>query len=193
MSLTRRGALGADAVREALEMQRVETLVLVWPLQDRLGELIHGEEEWQTLRVPSPIAKAGAWVEEKAEPIIPDDFDHGEKPFIRPFMIDMASDHYELDVKRAESQLDWHPTHKIYDELEPLIDNLKRDPVGWYRRNGITPPDWMTGAADKGHRPDAMLRRHSQHQQTEHRQNIWAHFLNMGLGVWLRRPTTELH
>src|SRR5688572_17802199 len=74
-------------------------------LQNRIGELLHGEQEWKTINLPEPIAKAGAWLEEKTEPLVPDDFDKGEKPFIRPFMIDMASDHYELDIRRAKDLL----------------------------------------------------------------------------------------
>jgi nucleoside-diphosphate-sugar epimerase len=33
-------------------------------LQDRIGDLVHGQE-WPTLRIPAPLAKAGAWVKEK--------------------------------------------------------------------------------------------------------------------------------
>src|SRR5690606_352539 len=44
-------------------------------LQNRIGELLHGEKEWPTISLPKPFAKAGAWLEEKAEPLIPDDFD----------------------------------------------------------------------------------------------------------------------
>lgn len=110
-------------------------------LQDELGKLIHGEDTWRTISVPGPIAKAGAWIEEKSEPVIPDAIDHGEKPFIRPFMIDLAADHYALDITRAKQLLDWQPAHFIGDKLATLVKNLKQDPVGWYKNNGITPPD----------------------------------------------------
>lgn len=110
-------------------------------LQDRLGELIHGREHWQTLSVPKPLAKMGAWAEEKAEPIVPDQIDNGEKPFIRPFMIDMASDHYQLDITRARDYLGWEPRHRLRDSLEAMVGNLKADPHSWYQANGITPPD----------------------------------------------------
>ncbi|MBL4834426.1 MAG: NAD(P)-dependent oxidoreductase [Pseudomonas sp.] len=110
-------------------------------LQDRLGELIHGREHWQTLSVPKPLAKMGAWAQEKAEPVVPDQIDNGEKPFIRPFMIDMASDHYQLDISRARRYLGWDPRHRLRDSLGALVANLKADPHGWYQANGITPPD----------------------------------------------------
>ncbi len=53
-------------------------------LQNRIGELLHGEHEWKTINVPEPVAKAGAWLEEKAEPLVPDDFDKGENPLSAP-------------------------------------------------------------------------------------------------------------
>ena len=39
------------------------------------------------------------------ETVIPDEIDHGEKPFIRPFMIELASDHFEIDVSVARTRL----------------------------------------------------------------------------------------
>jgi nucleoside-diphosphate-sugar epimerase len=153
-------------------------------LQNRLGELIHGEEEWATLSVPKPLAKTGAWVEEHTEPLVPNDF-KSEKPFIRPFMIDLASDHYELDIRRAKKQLGWEPKHNLYDDLEALVSNLKQDPRGWYKANGITPPDWLEEAADLGENPGELRARHQQQFIREHSRNLWAHFLNMALGLWL--------
>ena len=79
-------------------------------LQEMIGRLIHGDEEWTTVTVPKTVAKAGAWIEELSEPVVPDAIDQGEKPFIRPFMIDMADDHYALDISRARDLLDWQPT-----------------------------------------------------------------------------------
>src|SRR3546814_16691316 len=78
-------------------------------LQDRLGSFIHGEADWATLRLPSSMAGVGAWAQDKAEPLIPDALDQGERPFIQPFMTRMASDHYALDVSRAHTLLGWQP------------------------------------------------------------------------------------
>ncbi len=154
-------------------------------IQNRLGELIHGKEEWKTISVPMPVAKAGAWVEEHAEPVIPDAFDKGEKPFIRPFMIDRASDHYDLDISRAREQLGWVPKHRLFDELESLVASLKADPKGWHEANGITPPDWMEEAEERGANPDRILTRHDERYRREHHQYLWAHFANIALGAWL--------
>ena len=78
---------------------------------------------------------------------MPDAIDQGEKPFIRPFMIDMADDHYALDIGRARDLLDWQPTHAILETLPKIVQALKDDPLGWYRANGITPPPWLETAA----------------------------------------------
>lgn len=162
-----------------------EECVCYEDLQNQLGELIHGEKKWQTITVPPMIAKFGAWAEEKAEPIIPDDFDHGEKPFIRPFMIDMASDHYSLDCSRAQTLLGWHAEHRIRDQLPNIIASLKRDPLQWYQENSLTPPDWMIAAEEKDRNPEILRERYEHIYQRNHRQAMWARFTNIGLAAWL--------
>ncbi len=102
-------------------------------LQHTFGRLIHGEE-WETLEVPSPLAplaKAGAWVMEK----IP-----GGDPFIRPWMIDRANDHYALDVTRARKLLGWEPKRSLRETLPRMVGALKADPLGFYRENELEPP-----------------------------------------------------
>lgn len=106
-------------------------------LQDEIGCLIHGEDEWATLRVPKALAAAGAWIEEKIEPLVPDAIDHGEKPFVKPFMVRMADDHYQLDIGRARRLLGWEPKHRIKDTLPKMIAALKRDRKAWYEKNSL--------------------------------------------------------
>lgn len=154
-------------------------------LQNRIGHLIFGVKQWETFSLPELVAKPGAWLEDKAEPLIPDAFDQGQKPFIKPFMIDLASDHYDLDIERARKLLGWMPKHKIYDGLERLIRSLKNDPSAWYRRNSIMSPDWMKTAEEKQQNPHQLRQRHEIEYRTQHRQNLWAHFFNMGLAWWL--------
>lgn len=97
-------------------------------LQKRIGELVHGEE-WQTFEVPPPLAKAGSWTMN----IFGD-------PFIKPWMIDRADDHYELDISRAKKMLDWEPKHSLMDTLPKIIGKLKEDPLAWYEENNLEPP-----------------------------------------------------
>lgn len=171
--------------KECTMLAGEEQVMSYQDLQTALGELIHGEEEWRTYVLPEALAKAGAWLQEKAEPVVPDDLDKGEKPFIRPFLIDLASDHYALDITKARDLLGWEPKHFIGDNLAKMVENLKQDPLAWYERNGIRPPDWMVAAEEKKRDPEALRKRYEASYRQKHAQNLWGHLLNTGLGAWL--------
>ncbi|WP_407351250.1 vitamin K epoxide reductase family protein [Luteimonas sp. R10] len=179
-TIDRRGELPADATILVGEPEAMSYQAL----QDRLGELIHGEE-WATVGVPPPVAKAGAWLQGAAEPLVPDAIDRGRKAFIRPFMIEIASDHYALDIGRAHELLGWEPRHRIEDGLPKLVAALKRDPPGWYRANGITPPPWLEAADEKAGQPEVLRRQAEAGFRDAHRQNLWGPFLIAALGAWL--------
>lgn len=154
-------------------------------LQDRLGALIHGKDEWATLRVPSAVAGIGAWVQDKAEPVIPDAIDQGTRPFIQPFMTRMASDHYALDISRARALLGWEPRHRLEDELPAIVAALKNDPAAWYEGNRIPPPAFVTEAEAIGEDPEALRVRHDEWRRKAHGDTRWAHFVNIALGCWI--------
>ena len=154
-------------------------------LQDEVGYLIHGADDWPTLRLPKPAAVAGAWVMEKAEPIVPDALDQGDKPFVKPFMVRMADDHYALDISRARNLLGWEPRHRIKASLPKIVAALKRDPKGWYEKNGLTPPATVLEAAEAGEHPERIRAQHEAHLVAVHRRFRWAHFANIFLGIWL--------
>ncbi len=96
-------------------------------LQDEIGKLIHGDE-WRTLYVPPMIAKVGAAVTDSLS---------GGDAFIKPFMVDMADDHYALDISRAKELLGWEPRHRLLEELPKIVQSLLKDPNTWYRKNGL--------------------------------------------------------
>ncbi len=154
-------------------------------LQDRLGALMHGVPDWTTLQVPKSVAAAGLWVQAKLEPVIPDVIDKGQPPFVRPFMAEMADDHYALDTRRARELLGWEAQHRFKDELPTLVQSLKDDPVAWYRRNGVTPPDWVNAASSVGEDPERLRQLHQQQFKAELGDNRWPHFVNIALGSWL--------
>jgi nucleoside-diphosphate-sugar epimerase len=154
-------------------------------LQDELGYLIHGAEDWPTLRLPKAAAAAGAWAQDKIEPIVPDALDQGERPFVKPFMVRMADDHYELDISRARQLLGWEPRHRLKDSLPAMVAALKQDPKGWYEANGLTPPPVIAEAAEAGTHPERLRVRHETKLRREHESHRWAHFVNIALGVWL--------
>ncbi len=109
-------------------------------LQHTFMRLIHGESH-ETHSVPGPVAKLGAWMQDQ----IP-----GQDPFIKPWMIDRANDHYALDITRARDLLDWAPQRSLRETLPKMVAALNTDPVGWYREQGLEP----TRAMLKGRHPD---------------------------------------
>ncbi len=96
-------------------------------LQDQIGQLIHGQD-WTTLYIPKSIARVGAAVTDTLS---------GGEAFIKPFMVNLAGDHYALDISRANKLLGWEPKHRLLDQLPVIIDSLIKNPDQWYRQNGL--------------------------------------------------------
>jgi nucleoside-diphosphate-sugar epimerase len=185
-----------DALRRAVDLRAKlprEAEVLIGEpdaigydaLQDGLGRLFHGDDDWLTLRVPKAVAAAGAWAQQKLEPVVPDAIDEGEEPFIKPFMVRLADDHYALDIRRARELLGWEPRHRLIDELPAMVRAVKADPAAWYARHKIDPPDWIETAAALGHDTGDLAARHAALLKRELRANRWAHLANIVLGTWL--------
>jgi nucleoside-diphosphate-sugar epimerase len=102
-------------------------------VQRELGRLIHNEV-WETKQVPKAMAKAGAWLQDRVP---------GEEPFIKPWMIDLADDHFELDISRARAILGWQPRRSLFETLPSIVAGLMADPLGWYETNKLEPPSWF--------------------------------------------------
>lgn len=159
-------------------------------LQDEIGYLIHGQQDWPTLRLPKALAAAGAWAQAKLEPVIPDALDQGEEPFIRPYMVAMSHAHYALDTRRAHDLLGWQPHHDLKTTLPAIVAALKSDPAGWYASHGMTPPPDIADAAEEDGGSEALRAANEALYRSEHAENRWAHFMNMALGTWLMTQGT---
>lgn len=107
-------------------------------MQKEIGMLLYGED-WKTFSVPKPIAKLGAYVESEI-PFV-------EKPFVKPWMVDRADDNYELDIDKARRILGWNPQHRLHDVIPKMIEDLKRDPLKWYKENHLNAPGWLKRSA----------------------------------------------
>ena len=107
-----------------LNIGEEETLSFEY-LQKTIGKLLHGKE-WKTYRIPKFVAKFGA----KVQDIFGD-------PFIKPWMIDMADDHMELDMTLAKKMLDWQPEHSLRETLPKMISSLRANPDHWYKINRL--------------------------------------------------------
>lgn len=164
-------------------------------VQRTSGRLLHGEE-WETHEIPKAAAKTGAWIQGDLLQ---------EEPFIKPWMVDFADDHYELDLTRARTLVGWEPKHLLRATLPVIIDALKSDPVAWYRDNKLNPALVAGEAASAPEHKQAgdsrqrteemlaekrMLRGHDELMLAEHRQTAWTHFANIALGAWLATSPT---
>ena len=132
-------------VQRRARLPRELTLLLGEPetlsyeeLQREFGRLIHGEE-WETRQIPKALAKTGAWLQDNL-PLV-------EEPFIKPWMIDLADDHYELNIRRARALLGWEPRHSLRATLPKMVAALKADPLAWYKANKLEPPAELEEAA----------------------------------------------
>ncbi|GAD58522.1 hypothetical protein MBEBAB_0772 [Brevundimonas abyssalis TAR-001] len=152
-------------------------------LQRDLGRLIH-DEAWATHTIPKTAAKAGVW----AETVLDED------AFIRPWMVDISDDHYELDLTAARTHLGWSSRHSLRQSLPDIVAGLKADPFAWYRANKLNAArvadDKAEVAASETHAipPEqhrAMLSDHARSMQGMHFSMLWVHWLTMGLGLWL--------
>jgi nucleoside-diphosphate-sugar epimerase len=147
-----------DAIRRVVARRRGlpdETVLLLGEeepvsydeMQRTLARLIHGDTDWDTREIPKAVAKAGAWVQDVVPGI--------EDPFIKPWMIDMADDHYALDTTRARTLLGWMPSRHLRETLPRMTAFLKADPQAFYRLNRLSgePPrigNESTGVSDHG-------------------------------------------
>ncbi|HEY8130772.1 MAG TPA: NAD-dependent epimerase/dehydratase family protein [Thermoanaerobaculia bacterium] len=154
-------------------------------IQRLVGRLIH-DEAWETRQISKSLARTGAWVEGEVL---------DEDPFIKPWMVDIADEHYELDISRARKLLGWKPEHSLRRALPKMVAALKADPAGWYRANKL---DAAKVAADsikpqqseKPRKEDPvahheMMRKHDAEMRSMHFDMLWVHFLNILLGAWL--------
>ena len=155
-------------------------------LQRRIGELLHGQP-WPTRSLPKELVKAGAWVQDE---VLEQD------PFIKPWMVDMADDHYALNIGRAGDLLGWAPRHRLLATLPEMIERLEADPPGWYRANKLNPAtvaaaepvlERVRERDERGGPVEARALREAEARLTaQRRRTLWAHLVNMALGVWRR-------
>ncbi len=153
-------------------------------LQNLIGRLAHGEP-WATRAIPKSVAATGAWLQGKIEEVVPDAIDGGVEPFIKPFMVPLADEHYELDIRRAEQLLGWRPQHAVRRRLPAIVGALRQDPARWYKCNKIPLPLWLE-ESDQQQTPGAkLIADYHASDRVAHQRTLWCHFVNFALGLWL--------
>lgn len=153
-----------------------ETTPTFRELQHDIGCLVHGED-WQTRAIPPGLARAGAALEDRVL---------DEDPFIRPWMVAVAGDHYELDISRAKRLLDWQPRRALRETLPRIIAALKADPPAWYRANRLNAAVVADRAPAVRAQPDLPdMAQHEEAMRSMHFGMLWVHYANILLGAWL--------
>jgi len=120
------------------DLKRFETFVMgeeevlsFRELQEIIGKELY-QRSWPVIRIPKFIAKSGSWIMEYL-PFI-------REPFIKPWMIPHADDHFEIDNNHFKKSLNWSPERSLRKTLPTMIGNLKNEPHKWYAINKIQPP-----------------------------------------------------
>jgi nucleoside-diphosphate-sugar epimerase len=106
-----------------------ESKTLSYDTIQRMISCLLFNKEITTYSIPKSIAKIGSWLQCH----IP----FKDKPFIRPWMIALADDHYEMNTARAKKLLGWTPQHSLEETLPKMIDALLKDPEKWYKGNQL--------------------------------------------------------
>ncbi len=120
--------LRKELPKETVLLLGEEKMLSTDELQRKISKLLTGKE-MRTFRIPKILAYIGAWFQCHI-PFMP-------KPFIRPWMIWLADDNYDLDISKAKKLLKYQPKHKLEETLEIMIKDLKKDPKSWYKINGL--------------------------------------------------------
>lgn len=97
-------------------------------LQNEISNELYGKNIWM-MRLPRFVAWMGSWVQCHT-PFM-------AKPFIRPWMIKLADEHFELDISEAKRIFNWEPKHKLESCLKGMISELKHNPSQWYKNNSL--------------------------------------------------------
>lgn len=129
-------------------------------LQAHLGRLIH-HHNWPVVRIPAFIAKTGARLLERL-PLVRD-------PFIKPWMIPFADEHYDLNIENAARVLDWKPAKNLLQTLTTMVASLKNDPHKWYSDHKIKEPFYRQLPID----------------ESEEKTYRMLSLINVFLGLWL--------
>lgn len=124
LAVEKRKQLPSETILEIGE----ETTLSYDALQREISKLLFGKEI-KTISLPKPFAKIGAYLQSLIPFIQPS--------FIKPWMIDIADDHYELDCSKAKKVLGWNAKHSLADTLPIMIAELKKDPAKWYKENQL--------------------------------------------------------
>jgi UDP-glucose 4-epimerase len=94
-------------------------------IQKIISREIHGKE-MPVYSIPKLLAKTGAFLQNLFG-----------QAFIKPWMIDLADDHYEMDCSKAKNIINWAPKHSLKETLPKIITGFRNNPDEWYKKNEL--------------------------------------------------------
>jgi dihydroflavonol-4-reductase len=99
------------------------------------GETLRAFTRWPLplVWVPRFLAYWGAWV------LCAFGKAFGKPPFLQPWMIRFAGEHFEFDLSETERGLGWRPTRSMARVLPKMLGAKKTAPRQWYERNRSRP------------------------------------------------------
>lgn len=100
-------------------------------IQGNAGMMLH-KRPWPAIQVPQFVAKTGAAVMGKM-PLM-------REPFIKPWMVKHADEHFAVDISRLKKRISWEPKRSLRKTLPVMIEGLKENPEKWYKINKIELP-----------------------------------------------------
>jgi nucleoside-diphosphate-sugar epimerase len=99
----------------------------------RAAQRAFGRRQGRIRRIPRWLARVGArllgWMGQLL----------GTSPFIRPWMIDFAGEHFEFDLRPTRQLLDWKPDGYLGDRLDGICDRAAIHREIWLAKNEARP------------------------------------------------------
>lgn len=100
---------------------------------NRAADRAFGHGERRIYRVPRRLAGLGAQLMEWASTVT------GRPPFIRPWMVDYAGEHFEFDLSATRRQLGWEPDGYLGDRLDRICRRAALHRDVWLAKNEARP------------------------------------------------------
>ena len=99
----------------------------------RAARRAFGRQRARVRRIPKCLARMGAFVLVLLGKLI------GKPPYIRPWMIGIAEEHFEFDVRPARRVLGWQPDGYLGDRLDAMCERAAIHRDIWLAKNETRP------------------------------------------------------
>lgn len=99
----------------------------------RAAKRAFGRRPGRVRRIPKFLARAGAHILVWMGKLF------GKSPFIRPWMIDFAGEHFEFDLRPTRRSLGWQPAGYLGDRLDAMCQRAAIHREIWLAKNEARP------------------------------------------------------